>query len=67
MPDKANDPDDRLTHEIVKTSEDLIERSRRLMADLDTELNRRRRLPFGERRRPGGEHRRPLVERRRTA
>ena len=42
MPDKANDPDTALNQEIVQTSEDLIERSRRLLADLDSELGARR-------------------------
>lgn len=44
MPDKANDPDTALNQAIVKTSEDLIERSRRLLADLDSELGRHRRF-----------------------
>ena len=51
MPDKANDPDNQLNHEIVRTTEDLIERSRRLMAHLDSELSRRRPLEADERRR----------------
>lgn len=50
MPDKANDPDTALNQEIVKTSEDLIERSRRLLADLDSELARQRHPAEGERR-----------------
>lgn len=50
MPDKANDPDIDLNNEIVKTSEDLIVRSRRLLADLDSELGRRPLLSDGGRR-----------------
>lgn len=44
MADKAFDPDDELNNDLARTTDDLIEGSKRLLAELDRELSRRRPL-----------------------
>lgn len=40
MAPQAYEPDDELNSDLARTTDDLIERSRRLLADLDAELDR---------------------------
>lgn len=42
MADKAFDPDDELNNDLARTTGDLIEGSKQLLAELDRELRRRR-------------------------
>ena len=43
MATHSYEPDDELTADLLKTTDDLIEGSKRLLAELDAELGKRRR------------------------